>query len=600
MQIYSSDSEASEPVGFHYIPHHAEGKYQIMRFSLNPCFLQYRLYTAGSRAAIAAFLSLGFASGVHAQANDDWADRTPIGALPFALVTSMSSATVAETDPLPACESQSQSSTGTIWFSYTTGGTPEILTLRVNNFEIGTVLALYTGNPGSFRLESGACARAGGSPNNAQLAGVRLAPNTEYSILLSAQSNLIGTVDFTAADAVQYHVTKTTDTFDGVCDADCSLREAIEVANTTAGAVIVPSGTYTLSIAGSNEATNATGDLDIRNDMGIYGAGMGQTIIDANSIDRVVDVVSGVQDANTVILGDLTLTRGAATIPQSPRGGGIQDLPLSPGFIGLERVALVDNHANSSGGGLDTASAGTIRESRITGNGVPNGIGGGMYLFNPQNRPFEIESSTFDDNIGQTGGGIATSGNLRLTNSTISGNRAEQIGGGIRAGGGVFEMSSTTVAFNEAGIPEIANGAGVFLDGQGNIPFKLYNNIIAGNIAGDCSRYPFSAAIESHHNHVQDPRECTFAGTGDVVGTDPGLAPLLADNGGPTPTHILPLVSPAVDAGDPTGCKAPDGLPLVNDQRGDGFQRQVGIECDKGAYEQQEVELLFIDGFEQP
>jgi hypothetical protein len=366
--------------------------------------------------------------------------------------------------------------------------------------------------------------------------------------------------------------------------------------------VILPSGTYTLSLAGSNEASNATGDLDIRNDMGIYGAGMGQTIIDANSIDRVIDVVTGVQDANTVILGDLTLTHGAATIPQSPRGGGIQDLPLSPGFIGLERVALVDNHANASGGGLDTASAGTIRESRFTQNGVNIVIGvggGGIFLFNPQNRPFEIESSTFDDNIGQTGGGIFTNGNLRLTNSTISGNRAEQIGGGIRAGGGQFEMSSTTVAFNEAGIPSIANGAGVFLDGFcDGCTFKLYNNIIAGNVAGDCSRFPFSGPIESHHNHVQDPRECSFAGTGDVVGTDPLLDPLLADNGGPTPTHVLPLESPALDAGDPAGCNAPGGLPLVYDQRGAGFPREAGPECDKGAYEQQDVILLFLDGFE--
>jgi len=547
---------------------------------------------------IFASLLLVAASGVQAQTNDGWANRIPITTLPFELVTPMGGSTVDASDPVPGCQGTSQASTGTIWFAYTTGASPEILTLRVKDFQIGTVLAVYTGSPGAFRLAPGACARAGGTPNNAQLAGVRLAANTVYSILLSAQSPTGGfSVDFTVENAVRYNVTKIADTFDGACDADCSLREAIEAANAAAGAVMVPAGTYTLSRAGSNEAGNVTGDLDIRNDMGIYGAGMGQTVIDANSIDRVMDVVTGVQDANTLILGDMTLTHGAATIPQSPRGGAIQDLSLSPGFLGLERVALVDNHAQNSGGGLDTASAGTIRESHFTKNDVSAvGIGGGgIFLFNPQNRPFEIESSTFDDNGGTspTGGGILTNGNLHLTNSTVSGNRVEQIGGGIRAGGGVFEMSSTTVAFNEAGIPSIANGAGVFLDGS-CCTFKLYNNIIAGNIAGDCSRYPFSAAIESHHNHVQDPRECTFAGTGDTVGTDPGLDPQLANNGGPTPTHALPFTSPAHDAGDPAGCNAPDGLPLANDQRGVGFSRLDG-RCDKGAYEQT---VLFANGFE--
>jgi len=57
-------------------------------------------------------------------------------------------------------------------------------------------------------------------------------------------------------------------------DGDCALREAIQAANTdtavdacTAGngadIIEVPAGTYTLSIAGSEEDANATGDLDV-------------------------------------------------------------------------------------------------------------------------------------------------------------------------------------------------------------------------------------------------------------------------------------------------------------------------------------------------
>src|SRR5678816_3959925 len=114
---------------------------------------------------IFASLLLVAASGVQAQANDSWANRTPITTLPFEVVTPLNGATVAATDPVPTCQGQSQSSTGTIWFGYTTGASPEILTLRVKDFQIGTVLAVYTGSPGAFRLAPGACARAGGAPN---------------------------------------------------------------------------------------------------------------------------------------------------------------------------------------------------------------------------------------------------------------------------------------------------------------------------------------------------------------------------------------------------------------------------------------------------
>jgi len=555
------------------------------------------------RCTLASLLLIA-ATSAQAQDNDDWANRAPITLpLPFELVTPMSGSTVVASDPVPPCQGTSQSSTGTIWFGYTTGATPEILTLRVKDWQMGTVLAVYTGSPGAFRLAPGACALAGGSPNNAQLAGVRLAANTAYSILLSSlSSTLAGGVDFTVTAAHLYTVTKTDDTFDGTCDADCSLREAIEAANVAttngeAGAVIVPAGHYVLTLAGTGETDNATGDLDIRNDMAIYGAGMDQTIIDANSIDRVINVVTPAQDANTLILGDLTLTHGSATDTVS-RGGAINNNPLTPSFIGLERVALVDNHAAQTGGGLDTAGSGTIRESRFSLN-VAGAEGGGALLFNPQNRPFEIESSTFDGNDGgHTGGAIQTHGNLRLTNSTISGNHVSQSGAGIRVVNGLFEMSSTTVAFNKAGSDAFLNlGGGVFLASSNN--YKMYNNIIAGNMVDDCLIYTFTGGvIESHHNHVQAPGQdttaCTFTGTGDVVGADPKLDPQLADNGGPTPTHELPFTSPAHDAGDTAGCNAPDGLPLVTDQRGAGFPRLDG-RCDKGAYEQT---VLFANGFE--
>jgi len=73
-------------------------------------------------------------------------------------------------------------------------------------------------------------------------------------------------------------------------DGDCSLREAIQAANTdsavdgcTAGSgadtITLPAGYYTLTIAGANEEDNATGDLDILDDLTINGDGEGYTVI---------------------------------------------------------------------------------------------------------------------------------------------------------------------------------------------------------------------------------------------------------------------------------------------------------------------------------
>src|SRR6187399_256192 len=83
--------------------------------------------------------------------------------------------------------------------------------------------------------------------------------------------------------AATFVVTKTADTADGACNADCSLREAITAANTAAGPdiITVPAGTYTLTITGTNEDANANGDLDITSAITLNGAGAGTTAIEA-------------------------------------------------------------------------------------------------------------------------------------------------------------------------------------------------------------------------------------------------------------------------------------------------------------------------------
>src|SRR5262245_50595474 len=68
------------------------------------------------------------------------------------------------------------------------------------------------------------------------------------------------------ADAAVFPVTKTADTADDACDADCSLREAILAANALPGPdeIMLPAGTYMLSLVASG--TGKLGTLVIADD----------------------------------------------------------------------------------------------------------------------------------------------------------------------------------------------------------------------------------------------------------------------------------------------------------------------------------------------
>lgn len=90
----------------------------------------------------------------------------------------------------------------------------------------------------------------------------------------------------TAPPTAEFHVNVTNDEADPGAmegDGDLSLREAIILANAGGGPATIqlPAGTYLLTRTGSFEDNALTGDLDIRGNVAIAGAGAATTIIDA-------------------------------------------------------------------------------------------------------------------------------------------------------------------------------------------------------------------------------------------------------------------------------------------------------------------------------
>ncbi|MGH9458687.1 MAG: Ig-like domain-containing protein, partial [Thermoanaerobaculia bacterium] len=414
---------------------------------------------------------------------------------------------------------------------------------------------------------------------------------------------------------------------DGICATstlECTLRAAVQEANAYPGpsTITLPSGTYTLTLAGASEDSAATGDLDTLERLTIVGAGAGTTIIDGNAGDRLFDLfpvtygtpppskfsssgapinaiafsrsadgeisrsvlevsissISTITSFPLLHLIDVTLRNGAA-----PDGGAVR----ISGTVVLQNSVVANNVATNDGGALfmEPTSGLDVLGSTIEGN-TAGLFGGAIAMRSNWGVPgLTIDHSTIRNNTtAANGGAIHSAGSdpIAVTNSTLSGNQASGgDGGGLYLGGsGSALIDNSTLSGNAA----LFNGGGVVASVA---PLSILNSTFAENSAGsnggaihsggavdavnaifanstsggNCSGNTFG----SGGNNLSSDSSCGFSGSGNLTLTDPLLGPL-QNNGGQTDTHALLSGSPAIDAGDDA---AADGV----DQR--GFSRPV-------------------------
>lgn len=343
----------------------------------------------------------------------------------------------------------------------------------------------------------------------------------------------------------------------------CTLRAAIQETNALSGSdeIQLQVSEYILNKAGAGEDFGATGDLDITGPLSIIGAGVGQTMINGNGLDRVFDIHV---DASNVLLANLTITGGRPAAGNGDRtgGGGVRN----QGGLRLNAVELLGNSAQDfgpdKGGGIYNQGTCTVDQSTVSGNTAR--LGGGIY--NDAGGTLTVQASTIDQNSGNDGGGLYSRGIADLTNVTISGNRAiSGFGGGVWNQGRV-RLLQATITDNVA-----AAGAGINNDGG----VTVLNTIVAKNRGGECG----GRALISSGGNLVGEAGCleTNRLVPDLVGIDPQLG-ILADNGGPTRTHAISYASPAVNQGMDRS-----SLGIVTDQRGMG--RPMGGRYDIGAFE---------------
>lgn len=277
--------------------------------------------------------------------------------------------------------------------------------------------------------------------------------------------------------------------------------------------------------------------------------------------------------------------------------------------------------------------------------------GGGLY----NDGRLDLSASTFTENRAYDGGGIYhRTGSLTIQNSTVSGNSATHLGGGIYSNPGhpLITESNIPVLEPVGLIPltseTVSSGNGVSLTTEQVAPdsasfsfdaistntlsasdtvissaadwmflirsstLRIQNSTVTGNSAGKNGGGLYltnadNSYIRSSNNITNSIIAGNLAPENAQVNSDFSggfniiqdsieglLDPVLRDNGGPTKTHALLPGSAAINAGDN---QAASDAGLTTDQRGEGSQRIKEGTVDIGAFEVQgpftEVDFRF-------
>lgn len=302
---------------------------------------------------------------------------------------------------------------------------------------------------------------------------------------------------------------------------------------------------HAISLASSGDfimvaAATYTENLTIGFNLTLTGSGATTTIIDGGKRNTVVTISSA---SAHVALANATIRNGSAA-----NGGGI----INAGTLTVNNSTITGNQANV-GGGINNSGALTINNSTLSSN-----------LASPLNRR-------------RSGaGGIYNGGTAAINNSTLSGNTA---GGGGSVGGGILSQGTLTLNNSTLSGNGAAFGGGMY----SHATLTLSNSIVANSsYGGNCL-----GSLSSKGYNLSSDGTCNFKSTGDLNNTDPKLG-TLGNYGGPTQTIPLLSGSPAIDAGNPSGCKDGQGHLLTADQRSQPRpDKEDSGGCDMGAYESQ-------------
>lgn len=379
---------------------------------------------------------------------------------------------------------------------------------------------------------------------------------------------LVGLFAVSAAGAASYTASASGDAGVG------SLRQAIIDANASPGADVI---SVTASSINLSRALPT-----ITEAVTITGLGARLTVVNGFNSARIFVVNN---PSGTVVIEKLAIRgNGAGTF--TGQGAGIH--AQGGGTLQLSQVAVENNRASTDGGGLYTASPTIVNQSTFSGNAATTG--GAIAIATPPGARVTV-------NVTNDSGELPAE--VKIVNSTISGNSASSAGAGINLlTAATVAVTNATIAFNN--VATAGTGAGINV-GVGSGAYSLIATLLALNNdpAADrncgCS-FAACSFISSGFNgvNVDTANSCNF-GTGNRVnvmtdatlGVNGAVARVLSplgNNGGQTDTHAIPVTSPALDYANNVACPSVDqrGEARRTDSNGDG----TGT-CETGALEAQ-------------
>jgi predicted outer membrane repeat protein len=350
-----------------------------------------------------------------------------------------------------------------------------------------------------------------------------------------------------------------------------SLRVAIHQANLNAGLDTI---NFRAEVNGTIALSST---LQITDSVNINGTGVSRIIVSGgNQNFGVININNSNSSLIDVAIRRLTI-RDGGNGTDFINGAGIASFEN----LSLDRVAILSNSSGATAGG------------------------GGIQVFAGS---LKMIDSTVANNSARQGGGIELSTDAIeaiIVNSTISGNEATGFGGGVIATSGNIVLRNSTITGNRANSDGVSNeiGGGVFGNVNGTLEsITLYNTIVAGNTRGatqtpnDIGNPVRSISSNNVIGNSASRGGLTNGVNGNIIGNNgTGTRPIatilnttLANNGGETLTHLLASGSVASNAGNNSNALKPDGSALTRDQRGN--PRRIGA-VDIGA-----VELFVTSG----
>ena len=360
----------------------------------------------------------------------------------------------------------------------------------------------------------------------------------------------------------------------------------LSIANSTISQNTATTQAGAIANSGSLAVTNST----ISGNSAPSGGGIvnsGQLTIAGSTVSNnsaTVGSGGGIVSSGTLSVVD-SMFSGNSSVGTSGQGGGISN----SGALTVDNGTFVNDSTSGSGGGIYNNSPVAVQITDSTFSSDSAAIGGGL----DNASAVTMSDTTLSGNTATSGGGIGNTGTLTATNSTLSGNSATfgSPATGLGGGGGLFnegtlKLINATIAYNNVA----GAGFGGGLEAAAGTT-TLVNTIVALDTAGSggtqtSSDISGSVSNSSANNLVDDTNSAgglSNGTSGNLVGVLPGLAPALANNGGPTLTIALEAGSPAIDAGN----NSLAGVPTI-DERG-ALRGPAGLNAgsavDIGAYE---------------